>query len=137
MEIRYIKSAARVLNRDCVNKGDLDIYKNILWVSVGQRAVDLRAVKVGGQKKFLRSVWCGQSGFESGRSAKFFFNLWLWLWPEKYKLVVILQNLQINANTTNLIDCWTWNQVVSKKNKLLVFLWLSWIFSWNVMIGFR
>ena len=53
MEIKYIKSAARVLNRNCVNKGGLDLSKNVLWVSVGQGAADLRAVKVGGQKKNL------------------------------------------------------------------------------------
>ena len=53
MEIKYIKSAAKVLNRDCVNKGGLDLSKNVLWVSVGQGAADLRAVKVGGQKKIL------------------------------------------------------------------------------------
>ena len=51
MEIKYIKSATRVLNRDCVNKGGLDLSKNILWVSVGLVAADLRAVKVGGLKK--------------------------------------------------------------------------------------
>ena len=53
MEMKYIKSAARVLNRDIVNKGGLDLSKNALWVSVGQGAADLRAVKVGGQKKIL------------------------------------------------------------------------------------
>ena len=53
MEMKYIKSVARVLNRDCVNKGGLDLSKNVLWVSVGQGAADLRAVKVGGQKKIL------------------------------------------------------------------------------------
>ena len=53
MEIKYIKSAARILNRNCVNKGGLDLSKNVLWVSVGQRAADLRFVKVGGQKKNL------------------------------------------------------------------------------------
>ena len=53
MEIRYIKSTARVFNRNCVNKGGLDLSKNVLWVSVGQGAADLRAVKVGGQKKIL------------------------------------------------------------------------------------
>ena len=41
MEIKYIKSAARVLNIDCVNKGGLDLSKSVLWVSVGQRAADL------------------------------------------------------------------------------------------------
>ena len=53
MEIKYIKSAARILNRNCVNKRGLDLSKNVLWVSVGQGAADLRAVKVGGQKKIL------------------------------------------------------------------------------------
>ena len=48
MEMKYIKSVARVLNRDCVNKGGLDLSKNVLWISVGQGAADLRAVKVGG-----------------------------------------------------------------------------------------
>ena len=53
MDIKYIKSAARVLNKKFVNKGGLDLSKNVLWVSVGQGAADLRAVKVGGQKKIL------------------------------------------------------------------------------------
>ena len=53
MGIKYVKSAARVLNRDCVNKGGLDLSKSVLWVSAGQGAADLRAVKVGGQKKIL------------------------------------------------------------------------------------
>ena len=51
MEIKYIKSAARILNRNCVNKGGLDLSKNVLWVSVGQGAADLWAVKVGGKRK--------------------------------------------------------------------------------------
>ena len=54
MEIKYIKSAATVLDRACVNKRGLDLSKEVLWVSVGQRAADLRAVKVGGQRKFLQ-----------------------------------------------------------------------------------
>ena len=53
MEIKYIKSASRVLNRDCVNKRGLDLSKKVLWVSVGQRAADLQPVIVGGQKKIL------------------------------------------------------------------------------------
>ena len=56
MEKKYIKSAARVLNTDCVNKRGLDVSKNILWVFVNQGAADLWAVKVGGQKKFYRSA---------------------------------------------------------------------------------
>ena len=55
MEIRYIKSAARLLDRDVVNKGGLDLPKEVLWVSVGQRALELQAVKVGGQQKILPS----------------------------------------------------------------------------------
>ena len=51
MEIAYIKSAARVSNRHCVNKEGLGLFKNVLWVSVRQGAADLRAVKVGGLKK--------------------------------------------------------------------------------------
>ena len=48
MEIKYIKSAARVLNRHCVNEGGLHLLKNVVWVSVGQGAAELQAVKVGG-----------------------------------------------------------------------------------------
>ena len=48
MEIKYFKSPARLLNRDYFNKGGLDLSKEVLWVSVGQRAADLPAVKVGG-----------------------------------------------------------------------------------------
>ena len=53
MEIKYIKSAARLLDIDSVNKRGLDLSKELLWVSVGQRAAVLRAVKVGGQKEIL------------------------------------------------------------------------------------
>ena len=41
------------MNRNCVNKGGLDLSKEVLWVSVGQRAAELRAVKIGGQKEIL------------------------------------------------------------------------------------
>ena len=46
--IRYVKSAARLLDRDCVNKRGLDLSKEVLLVSVDQRAAVLRAVKVRG-----------------------------------------------------------------------------------------
>ena len=77
MEIKCIKSAARLLDKDCINKGGLDLSKEVLWVSVGQKAAVLQAVKVGGQKKFCRSALRGQSGFEPGRSAEFFFGFQL------------------------------------------------------------
>ena len=53
MEIEYLKSPARLLDRDQVNKRDLDLSKEVLWIAIGQRAEDLRAVKVGGQKRIL------------------------------------------------------------------------------------
>ena len=53
MEIKCVKSATRLLDRIWVNKGGLDLSKEVLWVSVGQRAAVLQAVKVGGQKKIL------------------------------------------------------------------------------------
>ena len=53
MEIKCIKSAAKLLNKDCIKKGGLDLFKEVLWISVGQRAAVLQAVKVGGQKKIL------------------------------------------------------------------------------------
>ena len=49
MEIKCVKSAARLLDIDCVNKRDLDLSKEVLLVFVGQRAAELRAVKVGDQ----------------------------------------------------------------------------------------
>ena len=72
MEIKYIKSAARVLNRNCVNKRGLDLSKNVLWVSVGQGAADLRAVKVGGKKRFCRLAQFKPALSAPGRSAEFF-----------------------------------------------------------------
>ena len=50
MKIKCIKSAARLLNKDCINKRCLDLSIEVLQVSVDQRAAVLQAVKVGGQK---------------------------------------------------------------------------------------
>ena len=71
------RSAARLLNIDCVNKGGLDLSKEVLWVSVGQRAAVLQAVKVGGQKKILpispgRAIQVG-----TGAIGRIFFDLQL------------------------------------------------------------
>ena len=74
MEIKYINSAARILNRNCVNKGGLDLSKNILWVSVDQGAADLWAVKVGSQKKFCRSARFEPTLPALGRLAEFFLT---------------------------------------------------------------
>ena len=51
MEMKYIKSAARLLDSNWVNKRGLDLSKEVLWVSVGQRGAELPAVKFGGVKK--------------------------------------------------------------------------------------
>ena len=53
MEIKYVKIAARLSNRDLVNKRGLDLSKEIFWVSVGQRNAKLQAVKCGDLKKIL------------------------------------------------------------------------------------
>ena len=62
MEIKYFKSPARLLNRDYFNKRGLDLSKEVLWVSVGQRVTDLRAVKVGGQQSRFRFFQRGTVG---------------------------------------------------------------------------
>ena len=49
MEIKYLKSAARVLGRECTSKGGLDLSKEVLWVSLGHRTTKLQAVKVAGR----------------------------------------------------------------------------------------
>ena len=50
-EIKYLKSAARLLNRDYVNIGVLDLSKEVFWFSVGQRTAKLQVVKDGDLKK--------------------------------------------------------------------------------------
>ena len=65
MGIKYLKSVARLLNRVRVKKR-LDLSKEVLWVSVGQRAAEIRAVKVGGQKTILSigpvRTWIAHAG---------------------------------------------------------------------------
>ena len=56
-KIKCIKSASRLLNRDCVNKRGLDLPKEVLWVSIDQRVAELPAIKVGGVKKILQLGW--------------------------------------------------------------------------------
>ena len=58
MEIKCIKSAARLLKKDCVNKGGLDLSKKVLWVSVDQ-------------------IRRRRSGFEPAWEAEFSFDLQL------------------------------------------------------------
>ena len=39
------------MNRNCVDRVGLHLFKEVLWASVDQRAVELPAIKVGGLKK--------------------------------------------------------------------------------------
>ena len=75
--MKYLKSAARLLDRDCVNKGGLHLSKEVLWVSVGQRAAEIRAVKVGGQKKFLPICPARAKRVQTGPIDRIFFDLQL------------------------------------------------------------
>ena len=52
MVTKHHKSAARILDRDCITRVGLDLSKEVLWISVYQRAAELPAVKVGGKKIF-------------------------------------------------------------------------------------
>ena len=74
MEMKYIKSAARVLNRDCVNKRGLDLSKNVLWVSVGQGAAVLQAFKVGGLKKNSAARPVSNPSSRAGQNGRNFFQ---------------------------------------------------------------
>ena len=56
MNIKCLKSAARLLNRDYVNRRGLDLSKEVLWVSVDQRAAELPAAKLEDKKKFYHSA---------------------------------------------------------------------------------
>ena len=70
-EMKYIKSTARLLDRNYVNRKGLDLSKEGLWVSVGQRAAELPAVKVGGEKKSAN--WPGAGELGSNRAEQQIF----------------------------------------------------------------
>ena len=72
MEIEYIESAARLLDRACVSKRGLDLSKEILWVSLDQRAAEVPAVKVGGQKKMQLFGSAQASQVQTGPSGRMF-----------------------------------------------------------------
>ena len=75
MEIKYIESAARLLDIDWVNKGGLDLSKEVLWVSVGQWAIDLWAVKVKGyQKNSANRPIMGEAGSNLADRQNFFLT---------------------------------------------------------------
>ena len=74
MEMKYIKSAARVLNRDCVNKGGLDISKNVLWVSVGQGAAVYELSKLEVRKNSADQPGAGKAGSNQADQQNFFLT---------------------------------------------------------------
>ena len=53
MSKKYLWNSASLFIRDYVNKRGLDLSKEVLWVSVGQRTAKLQAVKVGDLRKIL------------------------------------------------------------------------------------
>ena len=75
--MEYIKSAFRLLDKDWVNKGGLDLSKEVLWVSVGQRVAELQAVKVGGQKKILPTCLARAKRVRTRAIGRIFFYLQL------------------------------------------------------------
>ena len=77
-ELKCIKSTTRLLNIEYVNKGDLDLSKEVLWVSVGQRTAVLWAIKVGGKKKFCRMAWFEPDLHAPGQSPESFYDLQIW-----------------------------------------------------------
>ena len=75
--MKYFKSAARLFNRDFANRRGLDLSKEVLWVSVGQRAADLQAVKVGGQQKILPISPAWAKRVQTWLIGRIFFDLQL------------------------------------------------------------
>ena len=68
-----MKCAVRPLDIDCVNKGDLDLSKGVVWATVGQRAAVLQAVKVEAQKNNSANQPCaGNPGSNRGDWQIFF-----------------------------------------------------------------
>ena len=73
-EIEYLQSVDRLLDRNSVNNGGLDLSKEALWVFVGKRVAELQTVKVKVQKKkTCRLAQLGQSKFEPGWMEYIFF----------------------------------------------------------------
>ena len=70
MEIKYFKSATRLLYRNNVNKGDL-----VLWIPIGQREAEVQTIKFGGLKK-NSAAWpdAGESGSNLADRQFFFPN---------------------------------------------------------------
>ena len=72
MEIDYLLTAARLLDRNWVNRRGSDLSREALWISEGQRAVELPDVKVGDKKTFFHSARLEPDLPLLGQAAEFF-----------------------------------------------------------------
>ena len=52
---------------------DLDLFKEVLWISVRQRAAELPAIKVGGRKKILPICQARASRVRTWLTGRIFF----------------------------------------------------------------
>ena len=74
MVTKHHKSAARLLNRDCVDKEGLDLFKKVLWVFVGQGTAELWSVKVVGQNEILPISPARAKWVRTGPIGRIFFD---------------------------------------------------------------
>ena len=76
MVTKHHKSAARILDRDCINRGGLDLSKEVLWVSVciskGSRSTSCQSWR--SKKKICRAARFEPTLPVLGRSAEIFFK---------------------------------------------------------------
>ena len=72
-EKSVLKNAASLFIGNYVNNRGLDLSKEVLWVSVGQKAAVLRAVKVGGKKKILPISPARAKRVRTGAIGRIFF----------------------------------------------------------------
>ena len=75
-EIEYVKIAARPLDRNCINIEGSDLFTEALWVSVDQRLLELRAVKIRGQKKILPISEVGVQESSSTFDTFYLYSKW-------------------------------------------------------------
>ena len=73
MKLGHFESTTRVLKRTWINKRGLDLSKEVLWVSVGQKAAELPAIKVWSLKNIvpLSPAWASQG--RTGSSGRTFY----------------------------------------------------------------
>ena len=75
--MKYMKGTARLLNRHYVDRGGLDLFKEVLRFFVGQRAAELPAIKVGDFKNYAAQHSIGNSGSSWAEQQNCFSNLLL------------------------------------------------------------